>query len=241
MTRLRLVLGSSARAITLAVSAIAAACAEPSDALDDGRAPVEGACEDIDTTEDEDPWADCVDAFEPAEGVSFGHDAMPEIVLGPPQGGGELMGGTDTASLGCGGSITLGFVEPWPVDGPGPDLVVFENAFRSGEITFVEPAQVLVSEDGEDWRSFPCEPDGGDEPPAGCAGLRPVLAAEPDEPVDPSAVGGDAFDLADVGLAEARWVRLIDRTAEHYGSQTWCLGAAGGFDLDAIAAVEGAP
>jgi hypothetical protein len=34
---------------------------------------------------------------------------------------------------------------------------------------------------------------------------------------------------------------LIDRTAEHYGSQTWCLGAAGGFDLDAIAAVEGAP
>jgi hypothetical protein len=230
---------ASTLAIALGIGALAAACNLPGGDPDDGGTPVERACEDLGAPED--PWGDCVDAFEPAPEVSFGHAQMPAIVLGPPQGGGETKGGTDVASLGCGGSITLGFAEPWPVDGPGPDLVVFENAFRSGEIVFVEPAQVLVSEDGEDWRAFPCEPDGGAEPPPGCAGLRPVLAAEPGAELDPSTLGGDAFDLADVGLAEARWVRLIDRTAEHYGSDTWCLGAAGGFDLDAVAAVEEGP
>jgi hypothetical protein len=239
MRRRRSTLGASARAFALATSVLAAACSEPSDGLDDGGAPVEGACEEVGAPED--PWADCVDAFEPAEGVSFGHAMIPEIVLGPPVGGGELVGGTDVASLGCGGSITLGFAEPWPMDGPGPDLVVFENAFRSGQTTFVEPAQVLVSDDGEDWRAFPCEPDGGPEPPPGCAGLHPVLATEPGAEIDPATAGGDVFDLADVGLAEARWVRLIDRTAEHYGSDTWCLGAAGGFDLDAVATVEATP
>lgn len=231
---------------SILVLVLATACGEPSGGLDDGHAAVEDACEGMAVDEDaddaEDPWADCVEAFEPAEGVSYGHDMLPEIVLGPPVGGGELVGGTDVVSLGCGGSITLGFREPWPVDGPGPDLVVFENAFRAGEITFVEPGQVLVSDDGEDWHAFECAPAEGAEPPPGCAGLRSVLAAEPGEEIDPAAAGGDAFDLADVGLAEARWVRIVDRTAEHYGSQTWCLGAGGGFDLDAVAAVsEDAP
>ena len=246
MRRQRHELASSTYTLALVAIALAAACGDPADSpddADDGHAPVEGACEGIEEPEGEagDPWVDCVDVFEPAEGVSFGHDAMPEIVLGPSQGGGELMGGTHTASLGCGGSITLGFLAPWPVDGPGPDLVVLENAFRSGSTTFVEPAQVLVSEDGEDWHAFPCEPDGGSEPPPTCAGLHPVLAAEPGEELDPADAGGDAFDLADVGLAEARYVRIVDRTSEHYGSQTWCMGAGGGFDLDAVAALEAAP
>lgn len=226
-------------ATAIAALSSAAACEDPA-ADDDAHAPVEGACEDAGDAP-EDPWADCVDAFAPAEGVSFGHDAMPEIVLGPPQGGGESKGSTHTASLGCGGSITLGFSAPWPSDGPGPDLVVFENAFRSGEVTFVEPAQVLVSDDGERWHAFPCEPDGGDEPPPGCAGLEPVLETEPGAELDPAAIGGDVFDLADVGLAEARYVRIIDRTAEHYGTDTWCLGAGGGFDLDAVAVLEAPP
>lgn len=241
MKRWRFGCGGCVHAAMFAATVGAAACADPSEGHDDdAHAPVEGACEDANDAPD-DPWGDCVDAFEPAEGVSFGHDAMPEIVLGPPQGGGETKGSTHTASLGCGGSITLGFSAPWPVDGPGPDLVVFENAFRSGEITFVEPAQVLVSEDGEDWHAFPCEPDGGEEPPPGCAGLRPVLETEPGAAIDPATIGGDAFDLADVGLAEARYVRIVDRTAEHYGTDTWCLGAGGGFDLDAVAALEARP
>jgi hypothetical protein len=227
------------RVLVAATLAMATACVDPTQGgLDDGSAPIAGECEDLGAPAD--PWADCVVEFAPADGVSFGHDALPEIVLGPPEGGGEGMGGTHVASLGCGGSITLGFLPPWPTDGPGPDLVVFENAFLAGAITFVEPAAVLVSDDGEDWRAFPCEPD-GEPAPEGCAGLEPVLAAGDAAVPDPTDAGGDAFDLADVGLAEARFVRIIDRTAEHYGSQTWCLGAAGGFDLDAVARMEAAP
>lgn len=187
-----------------------------------------------------DPFADCVEGFDPAEGVSFGHDAMPDIVRGPPQGGGETMGGTHVVSLGCGGSITLHFSEPWPTDGPGPDFVVFENAFVAGAQTFIEPAQVLVSDDGVGWYAFDCDPTRED--PEGCAGLHPVIpAATADIEIDPATAGGDAFDLSDVGLPEARYVRLVDRTAEHYGTSIWCQGDAGGFDLDAIGIREAAP
>lgn len=226
------------RRALLSFLSLAAACVEAGDdGMDDAHAPVDLACEDVGAPED--PWADCVVDFMPADDVSFGHDALPEIVLGPPMGGGEAMGGTHVASLGCGGSITLGFLPPWPTDGPGPDLLVLENAFRAGSTTFVEPAQVLVSTDGEQWHALPCAAE--TEAAEGCAGLTPVLAAGGDAVPDPATAGGDAFDLADVGLDHARLVRIVDRTEAHYGSRTWCLGAAGGFDLDAVARVEAAP
>jgi len=222
----------------LALASCLVACADPeadddlgseTDPFDD----VAGAC-DPEAEPAADPFADCVEAFDPDPAVSFGHDAMPDVVLGPPQGAGETMGGTHVASLGCGGSITLHFSAPWPTDGPGPDLVVFENAFTAGSTTFIEPAEVLVSADGRQWHAFPCRPEAGQLD--GCAGLAAVLAV--DATLDPAAAGGDVFDLADLGLAEARYVRIIDRTAEHYGTDTWCRGAAGGFDLDAIAGLE---
>ncbi|RMG98160.1 MAG: cell surface protein [Deltaproteobacteria bacterium] len=191
-----------------------------------------------------DPFADCVARFEPAAGVSFGHDALPDVVLGPPVGGGAAGGGMDVASLGCGGRIVLAFDGEGIVDGPGPDFIVFENPFVIGEgpETFTEPGEVAVSADGRTFHTFPCTPSGdGTFPPEGCAGVTPVFAG-PDapqiDPTDPTAAGGDAFDLADVGLSSARYVRIVDRTAEHYGDETWCGGAAGGFDLDAIASVH---
>lgn len=199
----------------------------------DDQPPVTGTCPERD--DDDDPWADCLDAIAAAAGVDFGHERLPDIVLGPPVPGPGGAGSTDVASLGCGGSITLAFDGEGIVDGPGPDLVVFENAFASPGGAFVEPAQVLVSDDGETWWAFACEP-GGDA--RGCAGVTPVASEATHAPVDPRRSGGDGFDLADVGLAHARWVRLIDRTAEHYGDDQWCQGAAGGFDLDAMAAVE---
>ncbi len=196
--------------------------------------PVEGICAEGDG---DDPYADCVESFVPAEGVGFGHDAMPDVVLGPPHGAPTGTGSMDVASLGCAGRITLAFDPPAIVDGPGPDFIVFENAFRTGEETFAEPARVLVSEDGQHWEAFDCRVDGdGAWPPTGCAGIEPVLA-EGDPATDPQTAGGDAFDLADVGLARARYVRIVDVTEEHYGERTWCAGDAGGFDLDAVAAV----
>jgi hypothetical protein len=100
---------------------------------------------------------------------------------------------------------------------------------------------VGVSEDGVYWAWFPCEVDGsGTWPPTGCAGVEPVLS-DPDnevDPTDPERAGGDAFDLAEVGLTRAHYVQLVDVTREHYGTDLWCEGEAGGFDLDAVAAVH---
>lgn len=205
------------------------------DAQVPGQPPATQVCRDADDRAD--AFADCVDAFAPAPDVSFGHDAMPDIVLGPPMPAAAGSGGMDVASLGCGGSITLWFGGEGIVDGDGPDLRVFENAFATGQSTFTEPARVLVSDDGLDWYGFGCEPSGdGTWPPAGCAGVTPTGADG--DALDPRTAGGDAFDLADVGLPSARWVRLLDMTAEHYGDAMWCAGAAGGFDLDAVVATE---
>ncbi len=192
--------------------------------------PVEGVCPEGDR---DDPWADCVEAFEPGTEAAFGHDGLPEIVLGPPvpsPGGGSM----DVVSLGCGGSITLAFDPPGIVDGPGDDLIVFENPFATADTTFAEPARVLVSDDGEDWRAFACALTGaGDWPPQGCAGVTPVISSED------TFEGGDGFDLADVGLQHARYVRLVDVSSAFYGHENWCTQEAGGFDLDAVEAVPG--
>ena len=69
----------------------------------------------------------------------------------------------------------------------------------------------------------------------GCAGVTPTFS-HPDNsvsPNDPEVSGGDAFDLADLGLQSARFVRIRDTGTNPYE------GVAGGFDLDAVAVVNG--
>jgi len=204
----------------------------------EGQRPVDGLCP---SAEASDPYIDCVDSFVPGD-ASFGHDLLPTVLFGPPRGAGAL-GGTDVVSLGCGGEITVYFAGEGIEDGPGDDFIVFENPFAlSDGSTFVEPALVFVSDDGERWREFPCDLDA--QPPIGCAGIGLVRAGAPDNPgdaIDPQeheAAGGDAFDLAEVGLSHARWIRLVDVGELYYGHGLWCAGGAGGFDLDAIAAIH---
>lgn len=175
-------------------------------------------------------FASTVLAISFGPGAGFGQEAYPENVFGPPEGAGPLAGSLDVLTLGDGGSITVGFGDGGIVDGPGPDLVVFENPFWVGgnpDVPYAELGAVEVSADGHDWHAFPCSTDAAD----GCAGVRPVLAG-PDapsiDPLDPEAAGGDAFDLADVGLAAARFVRVTDLAAQ----------AGRTFDLDAVAAVH---
>jgi hypothetical protein len=210
------------------MSCLALACAvacgggdeEAATTLVDDEPPVVGAC--AADSGRHDAFADCVDAFEPGAPASFGHDEMPEVVLGPPLASPSGSGSTDVVSLGCGGSITLAFDPPGIVDDDGVDFVVFENAFAVGDETFAEPARVLVSADGSAWLERECVPSGdGTWPPEGCAGVEP---------------DGDGFDLADYGIAHARFVRIVDVTREHYGDEKWCGGAGGGFDLDAVRA-----
>src|SRR4051812_26057798 len=72
----------------------------------------------------------CVESFEPGPGAGFGQDHFPDVIYGPPHGAGTYAGSTDVLSLGARGSIIVGFGGGEIVDGDGPDLLVFENAFR---------------------------------------------------------------------------------------------------------------
>lgn len=69
--------------------------------------------------------------------------------------------------------------------------------------------------DGDTWHAFPCT--ASEAPYDDCAGITPVLA---------DGTGGDAFDLADIEVSEARYVRITDRAD--------LQGFEGVFDLDAV-------
>jgi hypothetical protein len=206
-----------------------------------------------------DPFVDRVVDYAIGLGGGFGADRLPDVVLGPPRGGGAFQGtATDTLSLGPQGWIVLAFTDNVVVDGPGPDFTVFENPFLvRGALTlppFAEPARVSVSADGVEFVRFPCALEAPPYHP-GCAGVYPVFADAGDPaapsplvpsttpiealvglPVDgfvpPAGSGGDTFDLAAVGLAAARFVR-IEASERERG-----LGGLWGFDLDAVAAVH---
>jgi hypothetical protein len=178
--------------------------------------------------------------FKPGQCAGFGIPAMPEVVLGPPVGAGDRSGGLDVVSLGEHGSIVLSFEPNAIVDGPGADFIVFENAFFAGgdpESPFAEPGEVSVSDDGVTWKTFSCTATAA--PYGACAGWHPVYSA-PDNgvsPFDPAVAGGDAFDLAQIGVTHARYVRIVDK------SPTSCPVASKptnfGFDLDAVSIVHG--
>jgi hypothetical protein len=111
---------------------------------------------------------------------------------------------------------------------------VFENAFYVNgdpDAPYAELASVEVSSDGADFVAFPCTASVA--PYGSCAGWHPVFA-NPDQntidPTDPALAGGDAFDLADLGVAEASYVRITDRVD--------LTGANGTFDLDAVSIVN---
>ncbi len=187
----------------------------------------DGGPQDAGTPREPDWFADRVVRFDAGPGAGFGQDSFPAVVLGPPQGAGSSAGSLDVLSLGREGLIELEFTDVLAVDGPGPDLAVFENPFTG----FLELGQVSVSADGVDWRAFPCDSDAG----TGCAGLRAVHAWDGGTSREALlGLGGDQFDLAEVGLSTARFVRVQDT-----GSNRFYGAPGGGFDLDAVAVLSG--
>jgi hypothetical protein len=157
----------------------------------------------------------------------------PQRAVNQVRGAGERAGGTDVFSLDPEeGVLVLRWSERRLRNGPGADLVVFENGFRHPEGWFIDPLIVEVSVDGERWVPFPHDYRAPDErvfhsaPDAwrGFAGRWPVGLNADTRPVDPfgPAAGGDAFDLDDLGPgpeADAvrreglRFVRLVPATA----------------------------
>jgi len=201
---------------------VASACgsAEPAPATDEHSCPSH--------------FATSVESFVAGPGQAAGQADLPGIVLGPPKGGGADGGSQDVVSLGNGGSITLAFAPSSIVDGPGPDFIVFENPFNVNgdpDQPFAELASVEVSEDGQHFEAFPCS--ASQAPYESCAGYHPVYANADENAIDatdPAVAGGDAFDLSDIGVTRARYVRITDRVD--------LTGMNGVFDLDAVAIVN---
>lgn len=189
-----------------------------------------------------DPWADGLAAYIPGAFAGYGVDRLPGVVLGRPRGRGALRGGVHTLSLGNGGSVTLSFRDNVLFDGPGDDLIVFENAFFVGDeggAIFEELAWVEVSTDGRDWVRFGYDPVTRE----GLAGREPVYSSPRNDidPLSPEA-GGDRFDLAQTGLSFVRFVRIIDVDGAIFDpGDVVAPGSKGGFDLDAIAAINSTP
>jgi hypothetical protein len=186
-----------------------------------------------------DRFATKVVSFTPGDCAGFGLTSMPTVVLGPPVGGGETTGSLDVVSLGFEGELVLSVEPNAIVDGPGVDLLVFENAFLTGGVPNAELGEVSVSDDGTTWKTFPCTPGPGPTYGA-CAGWHPVFSAPGNgiSPVDPATAGGDGFDLEDVGLASARFVRIRDRGQVACPANPGMKPTTVGFDLDAIAVVN---
>jgi len=80
--------------------------------------------------------------------ANFGH---PDSAVGPIANG-SVYG---VVSLGDSGYITLTF-DSVIANGTGPDIVVFENGFASGDGLFAELAFVEVSSNGVDFQRIPC-------------------------------------------------------------------------------------
>lgn len=178
---------------------------------------------------DGDPFADKVVSYELGEGSGFGQEAIEEHVLGAPHGGGNA-GSLHVVSLGRGGHIILEFTDQLAQDGPGPDLLIFENPFTN----WYETGIVAVSQDGEEWAEWSCDAQNDEGMFPGCAGVE-LVWTHPDnqlEPTDLNEAGGDPFDLATLGLDWVRFVRITDSGLNTYDGET------GGFDLDAIAVIN---
>lgn len=185
------------------------------------------------------PYARGVESFREGTNAGFGSEKYPDVVLGPPQGGGTNAGSLDVLSLGVAGEIVLDLGARAIVDGDGPDFIVFENPFWPGgsvSSVFAELGEVSVSDDLTSWLTFPCSTQAvtpGVFP--GCAGWTPALEYDPFAvvPLDPARTGGDAFDLRTVAATRVRYVRIRDLS-------TTGQGQTAGFDLDAIGVIHAA-
>lgn len=180
-----------------------------------------------------DPWpfVDVVVSYSPGDGAGYGQDRFPEVVCGPPEAPGDGGGSLDVLSFGDQGEIVVSFRALDIVDGDGSDLLVFENPLSG----WAETGVVAVSDDGVTWTEWPCDAADAADGYPGCAGVALVYTNSTNgvDATEPDRAGGDRFDLADIGVSRARFVRVRDSGANNYE------GVSGGFDLDAMAVLNG--
>ena len=194
-----------------------------------------------------------------ATGTGFGDSTR---AVNGVRGAGTGSGSLDVFSLGYvpdqNDHITLAWSNGRLLNGPGPDLVVFENPFLTGSTTFMDIVLVEVSIDGIEFRALAHDYIAPNlavyvANPAlwpGFAGRTPVLLNIDTHPVDPfdaGAAGGDQLDLdtvvGDDPVAQAirangvRFVRLVSAPARidpHTGARYVRAGISNGADIDGV-------
>lgn len=139
-------------------------------------------------------------------------------------------------SLGLDGEIIVGLKNNLIINKPGPDFIIFENAFinQFNNKVYAEPAIVSVSKDGITFFDFPYNID----LLTGLAGVTPSIGKE--DPFNYPACGGDTFDLSDLNIDSIRYIKIKDITAQILNNPKHPNydPTLSGFDLDAVAIIN---
>lgn len=178
-----------------------------------------------------DPFPDEVILIRYGEGAGFGQNFFPNNILGPPDTSARATipsaNEQEILSLGSGGEIILKFNDGGIKNGEGPDFTIFENVFKYGLNHFYrETAFVSVSVNGMDWYQFPYDSITFQ----GLAGVNPTNGDKNYR--NPFESGGDPFDLLDVGLSCAYYLKITDTNGR-------VVDSGPSFDLDAVVVIHG--
>ncbi|MCX7834646.1 MAG: cell surface protein [bacterium] len=178
-----------------------------------------------------DPFPDKVISVQFGDGAGFGQNFFPDNIFGPPDSSARASVPSaderEILTLGSGGEIILQFLDGGIENGNGPDFTIFENVFQYAQNQYYrETAFVSVSVNGTDWYPFPYDTTTFQ----GLAGVHPTNGNE--NYLDPNRSGGDSFDLSDVGLMKAYYIKITDTNGMVRDSGP-------SFDLDAVVAIYG--
>lgn len=177
-------------------------------------------------------------SFTPGEGQNLGQgdEFFPNNILGRPSQKANSQAAEaseeEVLSLGFGGEIIVANTDNVITDGGGEDFTIFENAFINpiNQRIFAEPGVISVSKDGIEYVQFPYV----FSTLKGCAGTIPTYGAQ--DYCNPSASGGNSFDLADIGIDSIRYIKITDITVDVFNSPNHIYydASLSGFDLDAV-------
>jgi len=177
-------------------------------------------------------------SFTPGEGQNLGQgdEFFPNNILGRPseRASSEVAEASEeeVLSLGFGGEIIVANTDNVIIDGDGDDFTIFENAFINpiNQRIFAEPGVISVSKDGIEYTEFPYV----FASLKGCSGTIPTYGGQ--DYCNPTASGGNSFDLADIGIDSIRYIKITDITIDVFNSPNHIYydASLSGFDLDAV-------